>query len=143
MYSIQVLRNTKLYIKWRKVYRNLYWSIGVRLRDFLFQKGSGSSGGSSNNSGNSGSSSSSGSSTCRDTHSKGTNYCQEWISACRDDKYVKFRNVCKKTCGVCGSSCKDTHSKGSDYCRKWKKSCSDERYQVFANNCRKTCGRCS
>ena len=33
-----MLRNTKLYIKWRKVYRNLYLSIGVRFEVFLSKK---------------------------------------------------------------------------------------------------------
>ena len=87
-----------------------------------------------------GSSSSSVNTECRDTHKRGTDYCQEWTSACKDDNYPNFRNYCKKTCGLC---CKDTHSKGSGYCRKWKKSCSDDRYKGFQNNCRKTCGRCS
>ena len=87
--------------------------------------------------------------TCKDTHSKGSSYCQEWTSACKDDRYPNFRKRCKKSCGLCksgktgGSSCKDTHSKGSSYCRKWKTACTDDKYPNFRNACRKTCGRCN
>jgi len=111
----------------------------VKMLQLFYGCGSGSgNGGNGNGNGGDG-----GDGDCVDENSG----CPSWTSYCDKPGYSHIKDMCRKSCGVCGgsggggSNCKDQRTDCSNY--KTYGYCTEHYVEWMKSNCQKTCGFCS